>query len=93
MWVADIGTGTIYALEPSDYGGFEPPPCDPESDDSDNDGYTNADEALNSTDPCNPSSKPEDFDATSSPTGWTPMTTATSSRTRSTRSPATRPTG
>jgi len=63
IWVADIGTETIYVLEPSDFGGFQPPPCDPKSSDSDKDGYTNTDEAINETDPCSPGSRPEDFNA------------------------------
>jgi large repetitive protein len=61
IWVA-LYLGGVQAYEPA-----APPPCDPlapgaPQDDADGDGYTNADELDNATDPCNAGSVPPDFD-------------------------------
>ncbi|GLU44907.1 hypothetical protein Musp01_25310, partial [Muricauda sp. NBRC 101325] len=62
IWVTTL-EGGIYAFEPQDF-----IICNPSStpgyaaDDYDYDGYTNEDEDLNGTDPCNGGSQPNDFD-------------------------------
>jgi hypothetical protein len=64
VWVADQGNGAIYVFEPNDFGG-EPPPCTGADDpglDEDGDGYTNADEIDNGTDPCSSADIPPDWD-------------------------------
>jgi glucose/arabinose dehydrogenase len=64
IWVADQALGTITVFEPNDYGGT-PVPCsgldDPARDD-DADGFTNADEFDNGTDPCSAGDVPADHD-------------------------------
>jgi glucose/arabinose dehydrogenase/N-acetylneuraminic acid mutarotase len=64
IWVADQTTGRIIAFEPNDYGGT-PGPCsgldDPSLDD-DADGFSNADEIDNGTDPCSAGDVPPDAD-------------------------------
>jgi large repetitive protein len=65
IWVADENEpGGIIAFEPNDYGGT-PGPCtgldDPSLDD-DADGFTNADELDNGTDPCSAGDVPPDAD-------------------------------
>ena len=66
IWIAAFGSDKIYALEPNDFGGGGGPgPCDgtdnPNLDD-DGDGYDNADEIDNQTDPCSAASMPGDHD-------------------------------
>jgi hypothetical protein len=64
VFVPDFGDGTIYVFEPADYGGRVPPPCSGAYSttlDEDHDGYTNADEIDNGTDPCSAASLPHDW--------------------------------
>lgn len=60
IWAATYGSNIITVFEPMDFtncsGVYD------NSIDEDNDGYTNADELDNQTDPCNNSSAPNDFD-------------------------------
>jgi hypothetical protein len=69
VWVGTYGFssgGEINVFEPSDYDGSTGggTTCDPSNpdEDSDGDGYTNADERAAGTDPCNTASQPEDND-------------------------------
>ncbi|HEY4109095.1 malectin domain-containing carbohydrate-binding protein [Puia sp.] len=59
LWVAVYQSNTIQVFEPQD--GVT---CTGQNNnqDDDNDGYTNADEIANGTNPCSASSKPPDFD-------------------------------
>jgi hypothetical protein len=62
IWVVNYGSNTITVFEPQDFG-----VCNGTYSnlvDDDYDGYTNADEIDNGTDPCNGASKPSDFDKT-----------------------------
>jgi outer membrane protein assembly factor BamB len=65
VWVPDnTNDGTITVFEPADYGGAQVPPCQGTYSttlDEDHDGYTNADEIDNGTDPCSAASKPHDW--------------------------------
>jgi len=64
VFVPDYGDGSIYVFEPADFGGRVPPPCsgaDSTTLDEDLDGYTNADEIDNNTDPCSAASVPHDW--------------------------------
>lgn len=64
IWVADHLAGDIVAFEPNDYGGT-PGPCtgsDDASLDDDADGFSNADEIDNGTDPCSAGDVPPDRD-------------------------------
>ena len=56
LWVCDVALGTITVFEPTSGGGGDP-------DDFDGDGYTNADEIANGTDPNSPADIPPDYDA------------------------------
>ncbi len=62
VWIADYIGNRIRVLEPNDFyicqGNYD------NTIDEDQDGYTNADELDNGTDPCSGSSFPEDFDDT-----------------------------
>jgi large repetitive protein len=65
VWVAMHGSDEIVVLEPNDFGGSTPPPCSGADDpalDEDGDGYDNADEIDNATDPCSAGSIPPDWD-------------------------------
>jgi hypothetical protein len=64
IWLGDHGTGTIYVFEPNDYGGGSTTctGADDPSLDEDGDGYTNADEIDNGTDPCSGADAPADWD-------------------------------
>lgn len=65
VWAATYGANNITIFEPGDYDGMDPGTCSAEDDpalDEDNDGYDNADEIDNGTDPCSGASKPADFD-------------------------------
>jgi hypothetical protein len=62
VWVSDY-YGTIVAFEPNDYEGSAGS-ClgGPDAVDEDGDGYTNADELDNGTDPCSSADAPPDWD-------------------------------
>jgi hypothetical protein len=64
IWVADNYASTITVFEPNDYGGatFQCSGADDPSLDEDGDGYTNADEIDNGTNPCSAGDIPPDFD-------------------------------
>lgn len=62
IWVALHGDDKITVFEPNDY---SPVACDSTYStaiDSDGDGFSNADELDNGTDPCSQGSKPQDYD-------------------------------
>jgi hypothetical protein len=64
IWVADQALSTISVFEPNDYGGT-PGPCtglDDTTLDDDADGFSNADEIDNGTDPCSAGDIPADHD-------------------------------
>jgi hypothetical protein len=64
IWVPDFATGTISVFEPNDYAGYVPPPCSGSDDaglDEDHDGFNNADEIDNRTDPCSAGDAPHDW--------------------------------
>jgi Malectin domain/Bacterial Ig-like domain/Kelch motif/Abnormal spindle-like microcephaly-assoc'd, ASPM-SPD-2-Hydin len=64
IWVADHGDNTIYVFEPNDFGGGGGA-CSGADDpalDEDGDGYKNADEIDNSTNPCSAADFPPDWD-------------------------------
>jgi hypothetical protein len=65
IWLADHVTGTLFVFEPNDFGGGTTGPCTGADDpalDEDGDGYTNADEIDNRTDPCSEADQPRDWD-------------------------------
>ncbi|HEX2029438.1 MAG TPA: hypothetical protein VHF25_15730, partial [Nitriliruptorales bacterium] len=65
VWVADYGTNALYVFEPVDFDGGVVT-CVGTDDlalDEDGDGYTNADEIDNGTDPCSAGDMPPDWDA------------------------------
>jgi hypothetical protein len=65
LWVAVYGTGKISVFEPDDFDGGGPTDCTGDDDpnlDEDSDGYNNADEIDNGTNPCSSASKPPDVD-------------------------------
>ncbi|TML93684.1 MAG: hypothetical protein E6G06_01020 [Actinobacteria bacterium] len=69
IWMADFNVsgpaGTIVVFEPNDYGGLVPPPCTGAYSttlDEDHDGYKNADEIDNGTNPCSAADTPHDWD-------------------------------
>lgn len=65
VWVADIGNGNITVFEPSDYGGSGGGSCagtDSTTLDEDGDGFKNADEIDNGTNPCSSADVPPDRD-------------------------------
>lgn len=64
IWVVDHAASSIVVFEPNDYGGgtFECAGTDSNSLDEDGDGYTNADEIDNGTDPCSAGDVPPDAD-------------------------------
>ncbi|QHT65774.1 choice-of-anchor D domain-containing protein [Rhodocytophaga rosea] len=61
VWAATYGSSSIVVFEPQD---FQPDDCTGQdnANDDDSDGYTNADEIDNNTNPCSAASKPADFD-------------------------------
>jgi hypothetical protein len=64
IWVPDFADGSIHVFEPADFGGRTPPACsgaDSATLDEDHDGYTNADEIDNGTDPCSAADEPHDW--------------------------------
>ncbi len=65
IWAADIDGGTIKVFEPNDYGGSGGGSCNPADDpklDGDGDGFSNADEIDNGTNPCSSADRPPDYD-------------------------------
>ncbi|MBA2558871.1 MAG: hypothetical protein H0V07_03120 [Propionibacteriales bacterium] len=65
IWLGDHATGNIFVFEPNDFGGGGGGTCTGVDDpalDEDGDGYTNADEIDNTTDPCSAADKPKDWD-------------------------------
>ena len=63
IWVADFVQKKIVVFEPVDYDGAAIGVCgDTPSTDDDNDGFSNADELANGTDPCSPADLPADLD-------------------------------
>jgi len=69
IWAITFGDGAVTVFEPADYDGVPPSPCAANilsyQQDSDGDGYTDADEADNGSDPCSAASQPLlDFDGT-----------------------------
>jgi hypothetical protein len=64
IWVADEAASTITVYEPNDYGGavFECSGANDAGLDEDGDGYTNADEIANGSDPCSAGDAPADAD-------------------------------
>jgi N-acetylneuraminic acid mutarotase len=64
IWVADHAAGVIHTFEPNDYASA-PSTCAGSDDptlDEDNDGYSNADEIDNGTNPCSAADLPSDWD-------------------------------
>ena len=65
IWVAEFSESKIFVFEPEDFEGGEVAFCAGEDEanvDEDGDGYTNADELDNGTNPCSSASKPSDQD-------------------------------
>ena len=62
IWVAFHGADKIMVFEPNDFAPFNCTGADDISLDEDGDGYTNADEIDNGTDPCNQGDRPDDYD-------------------------------
>lgn len=63
IWVADVGDQNIYVFEPSDFGGGGTTCVGARNNlDEDGDGFTNADELDNGTDPCSAGDRPHDWD-------------------------------
>jgi hypothetical protein len=64
IWVANNGTDDIAVFEPNDFDGSTTGTCTGayNTSDEDGDGYTNADEIDNGTDPCSAASVPPDAD-------------------------------
>jgi large repetitive protein len=65
IWVGLHGSDQIAIFEPNDFGGSTPPPCSGADDpalDEDGDGFDNADEIDNGTDPCSSGDVPPDWD-------------------------------
>lgn len=66
VWSVTYGADNVTVFEPADYSGIDIPTCEGTDDDTideDGDGYTNADEIDNGTNPCSASSQPADFDS------------------------------
>ena len=74
VWAVTYGgTDAVTVFEPTDYDGGGTGQCDAtDSDtiDEDGDGYTNADEIYNGTNPCSAGSKPNDHDGTLAADGF-----------------------
>jgi glucose/arabinose dehydrogenase len=65
IWLVDIGDQNIYVFEPTDFGGGGGGTCTgvySTTLDEDGDGFTNADEIDNGTDPCSAADAPHDWD-------------------------------
>ncbi len=65
VWLADFGLGAIYVFEPNDYagGGSRCRAKNTTTADRDQDGYSNADEIDNGTNPCSAADVPPDWDS------------------------------
>ncbi len=61
IWIANFNANEIVILEPDEILSCENPEASPEAD-FDQDGFTNADELANETDPCSGASQPNDYD-------------------------------
>ena len=65
IWVPNLQLSVIDVFEPSDFGGRTIPPCSGANSlalDEDHDGYSNADELANGTEPCSSADVPHDWD-------------------------------
>ncbi|HUR34208.1 MAG TPA: kelch repeat-containing protein [Vicinamibacterales bacterium] len=62
LYVAEYGANRITVMVPGQLTSCPVPGGDPSTTDSDGDGFTDADEQANGTDPCSPANKPPDFD-------------------------------
>ncbi len=64
IWVADFSQKSILVFEPNDYQGSVTNSCNASfgNGDADQDGFTNADENINNTDPCSAADIPADAD-------------------------------
>ncbi len=65
IWAADVVTGSIVVFEPGDYDGSGGGSCNAADDaslDADGDGFDNADEIDNGTNPCSNADRPPDYD-------------------------------
>jgi len=64
VWVTSIYPSDVIVFEPGDYGGIDVGACDTSvgTQDSDGDGFSNDDETLNNTSPCNAAHFPPDND-------------------------------
>jgi hypothetical protein len=66
IWAADVSNGSITVFEPNDFASVPPPPpCTGQNSatlDEDGDGFKNADEIANGTDPCSAGDVPPDRD-------------------------------
>jgi glucose/arabinose dehydrogenase len=62
IYVAEYAVDRITMMIPAAVGACPVPGTDPANIDSDGDGYKDADETANSSDPCSPASRPADFD-------------------------------
>ena len=63
IWMADQAASTVTVFEPNDYGGATPTCVGANNTlDEDGDGFTNADEIANGTDPCSAADVPPDAD-------------------------------
>jgi hypothetical protein len=60
IWVGDVATGAVIVFEPADFADCSG--ADVWNLDEDGDGYANADELDNATDPCSPADVPPDWD-------------------------------
>ncbi|GAB4525995.1 MAG: hypothetical protein OHK0046_42360 [Anaerolineae bacterium] len=73
IWTAVYGASSVYLFEPGDYLGDNPPTCGGEYVtilDEDGDGYNNADEIDNGSNPCSQASTPPDNDKTVGGSGF-----------------------
>ncbi len=67
IWVADFAKNAVIVFEPSDFNGQSSQSCSgiTANLDEDNDGFSNADETANGTDPCSAGDSPADYDGDS----------------------------
>ena len=67
IWVADFAKNAVIVFEPADFNGQASQSCTGISAnlDEDNDGFSNADETANGTDPCSAGDSPADYDGDS----------------------------
>ncbi len=62
IWIALHGSGKVMCFEPNDFAPFNCTATNDPNIDEDGDGFSNADEIANGTDPCSQGSKPKDYD-------------------------------